>query len=928
MPTLLEKIQASAKQRLDLPPGRHPKEEIQRYRDFLKVETHRLRILHRAGAGGRIICRARAAVLDALLQHIFGALRPLYFAGVEATRHPMAFVATGGYGRGELNPCSDIDLMVLHDASLVTGNRAQPMFKEFMEELLMTLVDARLKLGHAVRTVEDCVKVANEDMQSKTSLIEARWVAGDQALVQRLQSVVVARCVREHEDEYIAARIEDQNTRRTKYGNSACMQEPNIKNGCGGLRDVQNLVWMAFFKYRAHSLAELEERGQLSASEHKQLEAAYDFLLRTRNEIHYITGRAVDVLQKNLQPSVAHNLGYTDRSPVKRIEAFMHDLYTHLRNVYIITRNLEQNLALVPPAPKRLQMLRGLLPGNWKPAPEQIVDGFKITTDAIHPTSSRVFRDQPRRLMRVFLLSQQRGLKLHPDLVQQIRNQLHLVDRSFLMDEHVSESFREILSQRGNVVPTLRAMHEAGFLGKYMPEFGKLTCLVQHEFFHQYAADEHTLMCIEKLDQVWGAQQKPGSDYTELFARIERPFLLYLAVLLHDTGKALHDNKHSDASGRIAIAVAKRLGLDGALTHSLRLVIEQHLTMVQISQRRDLDDPSVIRNFAALIQTRENLDMLTIHTYVDSLGTADNLWNGFKDSLLWSLHRKTAEFLAGGTEFVRAEAKQRQLLADEVRALLPKTFGKDEIEAHFAGLPPRYFVIHSSRDISGDLTRVHRFLHLQVSGSPDALVPIVTWHNEPDRGYAAVNICTWDRNGLFSKIAGSLTAAGLNILGAAIFSRNDGIILDTFYVIDAQTGALPKREEREKFEQYLTSLLTGDFDVDKLIAKQSRRSIYHLAELAPIPTQIHFDNETSESRTVIDIEAEDRVGLLYGISRALAEMGIDISLAKISTEKGAAIDSFYVAELDGNKITSPERMHFVEGRLRATITGLSVPTRA
>jgi [protein-PII] uridylyltransferase len=338
------------------------------------------------------------------------------------------------------------------------------------------------------------------------------------------------------------------------------------------------------------------------------------------------------------------------------------------------------------------------------------VDGFKITAEDIRAAAPNVFREQPQRLMRVFLYAQQRGLRLHPDLSQLIRSQLSLVDKAFLSDPHVRESFLAILNQRGSVAPVLRAMHEVDFLGKYMPEFGKLTCLVQHEFYHQYAADEHTLMCLEQLDRIWEAKDKLHAPYSELFHKLERPALLYLALLLHDVGKPNGHGDHTTVSGQLAMRAAKRLALDGASSHTLRLIIENHLLMASVSQRRDLDDPAVIRQFAKQLQNTEHLLLLTLHTYVDSMATSDKLWNGFKDSLLWSLYNKALGLLVEGTEFVRAEEKQRELLQDEVRRDLPKSISEEELQAHFGTLPARYAQIHSAKEVLKDLgprSRVH-----------------------------------------------------------------------------------------------------------------------------------------------------------------------------------------------------------------------------
>jgi len=526
-------------------------------------------------------------------------------------------------------------------------------------------------------------------------------------------------------------------------------------------------------------------------------------------------------------------------------------------------------------------------------------------------------------LMRVFLHAQQRGLRLHPDVAQLIRNQLSLVDRAFLRDQHARETFLEILNQRGNVAPILRAMHEAGFLGKYVPEFGRLTCLVQHEFYHQYTADEHTLVCLEQLDRVWEAGKPPYSNYSEIFRTVERPFVLYLALLLHDAGKAARAGHHSEIGGRLALNVARRLGLDGATSHTLRLIIEHHLAMSQISQRRDLDDPAVVRNFAAQIQGAENLTLLTLHTFADALGTSDQLWNGFKDSLLLLLFRKTMDQFTGGTAFIRAEEKQRELLAEEVRRLRPAAISEEELQAHFGTLPPRYFQIHAAKDVLADLALAHLFMRLQIEEGEKALAPVIDWHNEPDRGYTTVKICTWDRHGLFSKIAGSFTAAGLNILNAQIFTRNDGIILDTFYVIDAKSGLLAGKDERDRFEKFLNQALTGEIDLPALIAwKSVAQPLYQSLPGERIPTVARFDNDTSDTRTVIDLETEDHVGLLYTISQALAELDLDISVAKISTEKGAAIDSFYVSERDGSKVLAAERQREIERKLSAAIARL------
>jgi [protein-PII] uridylyltransferase len=921
--TLLEKIEADAAARLPIPSGRQPAQELTGYKAYLKVETHRLLILHRSGAGGREICQARAAMMDAMMRHLLLAAKAAVPCAEKNPLPPLALVAIGGYGRNELNPQSDIDIMFLHDGGdLAENGKYHACMSAFTQAMLYPLYDIGIKVGHSVRTIKECVKVANSDMQSKTSLLEARLVTGDAALFARMQKEVLEKCVEGCENEYIAARLQDQAARRAKYGDSATMQEPNIKNGCGGLRDYQNLLWMAYFKYRVRTLEELQKREWISESERHQLESAYDFLLRVRNDLHYHLKRPLDVILKGVQPTLANNLGYTDRSPIKRLEKFMRVLYTHMRNVYLITRTLEQRLAFQQKTKPRPSLRELLLPLR-REKPEQLLDGFKIVNGELLPGSNRVFRDQPRRLMRVFLHAQQRGLKLHPDLTQMIRHQLNLVDRNFLHDPHVHETFLEILNQRGNVAPTLRTMHEVDLLGRYMPEFGKLTCLVQHEFFHRYTADEHTLICIEMLDAVWAAKSAPFNRYTALFQKIERPFVLYLALLLHDAGKSAMTRKHTDDSVRMALHGAKRLGLDLQATQSLKLIIENHLAMIQISQSRDLEDPSIARKFAAQIKTSDNLNCLLLHTLADSLGTRSDLWGDFKEALVLTLYEQTKRVLSGEGNVVRAEEEQRELLAQSVRKILPKTIGIDEFKAHFEMMPARYFQMYSVNEVLADIQCAHQFLQLQTHEDGGPLEPVLAWSNVADRGYGILKVCTWDRAGLFSKIAGALTAAELNIFGARIFSRSDGIIFDTFFVAEARTGALPGKEIREKCEALVKSALTANLDLGALINKQKAgRPIYQYLEGERIPTVIRFDNYSSDTHTIIDVETEDRAGLLYTLSRTLSELGLDIATAKISTEKGAALDSFYVRQMQDGKIVDADRTKAVEDELRAAVMSL------
>ncbi len=915
MPSLLEKAEASAKKILRLKKKPSGSVELPKYRNFLKVESHRLKIEHRAGGEGLAIARARAKILDLVVETLYREI--LSIQPKPATdKSRLSVVAYGGYGRGELNPCSDLDVMILHDQNDLRRSKRHEWLVEFCQSFFLSLTDIKLKILPVTRSIPDCVKIANEDVQSKTALIETRLIAGDEELFAKMKKTLITKCVNKHERAYITERLNDQRVRREKHGDSPYLQEPNIKNGCGGLRDYQNLLWMAFFKERCESIEDLLEAKIIDQAEYKQLTTAYDYLLRVRNEMHYLTNRPEEVLRRSIQPRVAYYLGFKETSPSKRLEAFMHEVYTHLRNIYLLSRTLEQRMALFP-SNGRLQKFSGLLK-RQKPI---VVDGFEISNGQIRLANPRAFKEQPRRLMRAFLQAQQRGLSLHPDFAYAIRSQLNLVDRAFVKDKNVQETFVEILKQKGNVARTLRAMHEVGLLGKFIPEFGRLTGKVQHEFYHVYTADEHTIVCIEQLDRIWDAKDAPYSKYTRIFERLDRAYLLYLALIVHDTGKSDDKrNNHSDDGAKIALKVGRRLGLDKKDIRTLAFLVQEHLTMATVSQRRDLDDRSVILSHAHLCKEAEHVDLLTLLTFSDSMGTSKDMWNGFKDGLLRSLHYQTYEALSSETTHRIAQSKLRGYLRRKVEPTLPPAIAQDEIDAHFEHLPDRYFRTNKPEQISADLERIHRFMSRQTRLSEQSLDPIVTWHQERNRGYTEFQAVTWDYPRVFAKLSGALAASGINILSANIFSRTDGIILDTFSLVDAVGGGLVGKDRREAFHKNVAKILMNEVDLDRLVGKAPKAApLYQSLEDERIETKIEFDNHTSEGRTIIDIDTEDRLGLLYVIATTLAELDLDLSVAKISTERGAAIDSFYVKEAAGGKIIHKERQRIVRKKLAAAI---------
>ena len=917
----LDKVLRHAEERLVLKSGARPTEILNVYKKFLKVEEHRLRMLHRAGEGGREIAQGRAHVMDVVLRHVFTAADQNYRTTHSADVVPVSLVAIGGYGRGELSPFSDIDIMFLHNAPS-RATSLHPYLKEIVEQILYMLWDVGLKVGHSTRSIGDAVTQANKDMQSKTSMIESRLLIGIEEIHESFRQTLLKECVKGHENEYIAARMEDQKARHEKYGDTVYLQEPNVKGGCGGLRDFQNLIWMAFFKYGSHKLSELRQRGFLEPTEQRQLDSAYDFILRVRNSMHYMTNRACDIIGIGLQPQIATEFGYRHHDLLRRTEAFMRDYYMHSRNIFLLTNALADRMALKP---SRLSRLGTLLRRARKP---EEIDGFLIRDGMISASEPSIFKQDPLRLIRVFRHAQQRDVELSPELRSQIRHNLKFVDRSFQCSEEARSTFLGIMQHKGQVARVLRRMHEVEFLGKYIPEFGRLTCLVQHEFFHRYTADEHTLQVIEHLDRIIDATEPPHAGYKKVFQHIEHPHVLYLALLLHDVGKAANVDHHAEASFELARKVAQRLHLSDDETAQLLLLVRDHLKLSMLSQRRDLDDQSTIDAAARIVKNEVNLNMLLLLTFADAAGTSIKTWTEWKEALLWELYRRTKQTLSGAERARDILSRRIEQLYGEVSTALKGQLPLEEIYSHFELMPASYYINTSAEEIRRHLMVIHRFLtrQLEVEEAEDALVPVVDWQSFPAQSYSQVSICTWDRLGLFSKICGSFASAELNILRANIYTRGDHVVLDVFDVCDKNLEAVTDQRSIQAAEGMLERMLSNRETIefqDVLNRLRALRGEVPKIREVHIPTVISFDNETSKGRTIVEIQTEDRLGLLYTITHTLSELGLDISFAKISTEKGAAIDTFYVQDQLGNKITDPTRLDNARAKLETAINLLA-----
>ena len=897
-----EKVLAHAEQQLLSKDQLNSTELLGLYKKFIKIENHRILLRHHSGGGGREICGQRASLIDVVLRHLLGAA---FAADASIRERPvrLALVAIGGYGRGELNPFSDIDIMFLH----ADTKKIDPRANEVVQQILYMLWDIGFKVGHSTRSITGAVKQANADMLSKTSLLEARFVGGEEPLFQEFRARFLKQCVEGHETEYIQQRVENQAERHTKFGSSVYMQEPNVKNGCGSLRDYQNLLWISFFMERVSSTAGLVEKKLLNDPERRLIDAAYDFLLRVRTELHYMNARSADVLVLSQQLQIATKLGYTQKNILRRNETFMRDYFQHARSIYNITELMSERLSVALPGKEKKGGFFGLLTKSGKPRIERF-DGFYSCDGRLYPDSKDPFIQEPTRLMRMFHHMQQRKLRMSPDLQQLVRRRLRLVDKTFQYARATRETFMTICSRKGEVGWILRAMHQVDFLGRYIPEFGQLTCLVQHEFFHRYTADEHTLVCIEKLDRVIDTENPKIAEYKRLFQGLEDPFVLYLALLLHDTGKASSARAHAEASALFAQRVARRLQLSPERRRSLLLLVDNHIAMSSIAQRRNLEDPATVAEFATLVKDSANLDALMLLTLADGQGTGDENWSDWKESLVWQLYRSTSLYLSDGAAFYRQRIIERESLRQSARKRLGGEFD-DEIDAHFQFMPDRYFQTFSVDEVAEHVRLFREFFEKSQLANHPPLSPAVRWIAHPNKGHSEVWFCGWDRRELLARIAGSFACVQLNILSADVFTRGDNLVFDIFRVCNTKFEAVDDTRDQAQVEKLLAqSLEAEEYDFTPHLKKAKRRRPFSLSQQLDFPTRIAIDNEAHPTHTLVDIQTPDRLGLLYNLLKALGGAGVQIALSRIATEKGAAIDSFYITDGEGRKILKPESL--------------------
>jgi [protein-PII] uridylyltransferase len=677
---------------------------------------------------------------------------------------------------------------------------------------------------------------------------------------------------------------------------------------------------MTYFKEGSLSTNQLVGKDWLSESDQRQIERAYDFLLRLRTDLHYMTGRATDTLHMNLQEQIAKRLNYSPQNGQLRSETLMREYYEHTRNIFRVTERITEQF-VSGHVTSRTRSLFSFLP-LIRPHKTPIGDSFFVRNNQLHPARRDLFRKDPEQMMRAFQLAQQRALDPSPELADLLSRSLDQVTRTYQYARGPRDIFKTILSRKGEVGRVLRMMHRVDFLGRYIPEFGQLTCLVQHEFLHRYTADEHTLVCIDKLDALVTTEDPKLIAYRRIFERLDDPFVLYLALLLHDSGKAVGARRHSEASALFAQRVATRLQLSSEQRKSLILLVDHHLTLSMIAQQRNLDDPATVAELAGIVKNQKNLNALMLLTLADGQGTNAEAWSDWKESLVWELFHETSRYLADQKSYYEQTRIERESLQVAVAENLSRDY-VDEIDAHFEFMPDNYFRGSDVSDIVEHLKLFRSFIENVSGWGEHPLASAVKWKALPEQGHNVVSFCTWERERLLAKIAGSFSVVPINILNADVFPRGDNVVLSIFRVCDTKAHAVTDPRAFELVEQTLQSALGDEnFDFLPLIEKAKRQSRYHLTPGIEFPTRIAMDNKTHPAYTLIEIQAPDRLGLLYDILTCLDRDSVSIALSRINTQDGAAIDTLYVVDRSTRaKITDPHRIRAIHQHLTSAILG-------
>ncbi|MHB9027793.1 MAG: [protein-PII] uridylyltransferase, partial [Candidatus Latescibacterota bacterium] len=784
-----------------------------------------------------------------------------------------AVFALGGYGRSELSPYSDVDLLFLMDA------RAEGSEDARISSMLRFLWDLNLDIGHSTRTVEECIRAADEDTYLATSLIEARFLAGSEELRDEFGQRYTAWLHDGAARRISVLKVEERHVRIQSFNGTVQIQTPNVKESPGGLRDIHISRWLAALSGGKGNIDALPAMGYLGPEETALYQNALNFLLRVRNALHFISGKKSDLLNHLILPELASNLGYPGEG-VQPVELLMHDYYRHAGAVFRLTNRVIE------------RYLERFLPNRRKPL-AVLPMGLRVSDTHVSLLHEREdFLDEhPHLAVEVFTAAGACNLQLTENSASVIERWAARRDETFSEIPEVQTAFHELLNMRSGVSAAIRLLHAHGVLSRLIPEFGAIAWHYQYDFYHAFTTDEHSIRVLENLEDMAAGKFASFPELHEIMADVTAKGALYLAGILHDIGKA-EEGSHSAHGERLAVRAMRRLHLDDRTTDLVRFLIREHLLMSHTSQRRDMDDPDTIRGFVERVRSTGRLRMLTVLTFADLAALSSGALTDWKKSLLWGLYTRAHLLIEKGYEHT---ASLRDVDIERIVQKLSKTVHERVARKHIERLPEQYLRVTPHAQIKEHIGGIE---HMESHGM------WVSFHSRKGLTYLTV-ICR-DYPRALSDICGTITASDINIVAAQVFTRGDGVIIDTFVVVSGNGETVIPPESRQAFRENFGKVIAGEFKAKDLIRSHTLRWKRRKRNVVYYPPRVRADNSVSTRYTVLDVFATDYTGLLYDITSVLAESDIDIHTARIGTDQDQVADAFYIRKRGGGKVEAEE----------------------
>ncbi len=884
---------------------------LARLKDLLRTaRTEAARQLAADGKGRRC-AEGLAAFQDELIRLVFDyTVAHVYRATNPSDAERMAIIATGGYGRGLLAPYSDVDLLFL------LPYKQTPWGESVVEYMLYLLWDLGLKVGHATRTVEQSLKLARADVTIRTALLDSRMILGDEGLFRELMGRFRREVVAGTARQFVEAKLAERDERHRRAGASRYRVEPNIKDGKGGLRDLHTLHWLAKYLYGDGVSAGAVEAKVFTADEFSTFRRCEDFLWSVRCNLHFLAGRAEERLSFDVQQAMAERLGYVQRRGLRAVERFMKHYFLVAKDVGDLTTILCSALEIeqVKASPGLGQLLNPL---SWRTRRRlRASSDFRIDNGRLNVADTEVFKRDPVNLIRFFAKAEQTGAFFHPNAVRLLRRSLRLIDDRLRNDPEANRIFLGLLCSEKNPETTLRRMNEAGVLGRFVPEFGKVVSMMQFNMYHHYTVDEHLIRTVGVLADIeHGAAAEPHPLSTSIIKTIQHRRALYVAAFLHDIAKGRMED-HSEVGARIARELCPRLGMSAAETETVAWLVQNHLVMSLIAFSRDIADPKTIRDFANVVQSPERLKLLLVLTVADIRAVGPSAWNGWKGQLLRGLYFETEPVVAGGhtllasrDRIAAAQAAVRSALADWPAAEVERFIGR-----HY----PDYWLRTETRKVVE---------HARLIRSAEQAGETLASACVTDAFTAITELSLFAPNHprLLALFAGACAVSGANISGAHISTTRDGFALDTFLLAREFEHDEDELRRARRIAETIAKLLKGEIRLGALMAKRrERRDRIDAFKVAP---EVIVDNAVSNTFTVIEVSGLDRPGLLFELTSTLSDLNLDITSAHVTTFGEKAVDVFYVTDLTNRKITSPQRDKAIRERLLAVL-GADATARA